>query len=69
MQRKKRSPLLARGAKTPGGILGALLRGLSRSAPKDDSQLAPPGQRSGSGTESLEAYLEHGRHSRPGPLE
>jgi hypothetical protein len=69
MPRKNRSPLLARGAQRPGGLLGALLRGLSRSAPKENVALAPPGQRSGSGTESLEAYLEQGRHSRPGPLE
>ena len=69
MPRKNRSPLLARGAKTPGGILGALLRGLSRSAPKENAQLAPPGQRSGSGLDSLEPYLEQGRNSRPGPLE
>ena len=37
-------------------------------APPADS-LLPPGQRSGSGTESMAPYLSNYRNSRPGPLE
>jgi hypothetical protein len=35
-------------------------------APED---LRPPGRRSGRGTESIAAYLDHGRNTKPGPLE
>ncbi|WP_325109781.1 hypothetical protein [Ramlibacter sp.] len=34
-----------------------------------DSQLLPPGQRSGRGTESLAPYLDNYRNTRPGALE
>lgn len=68
MPNKPIQPVPAGGTGSPRGLLGALLRGLSRgrSAP---APLAPPGQRSGTGTESLEAYLVQHRESRPAPLE
>ena len=56
------------GTRSPQGLLGALLRGLSRARTAPEP-LAPPGQRSGNGSESLEPYLANQRDSRPAPLE
>jgi hypothetical protein len=51
-------------------LLQRLTRGGAQ-APADEASdsLRPPGQRSGSGSESLAPYLDHYRNSRPGPLE
>lgn len=68
MQKKPMQPVPAKGTRSPQGLLGALLRGLSRQRPAP-GPLAPPGQRSGNGTESLEPYLANQRDSRPAPLE
>jgi hypothetical protein len=52
-----------------------LLQKLTRPAqpaPGDEQpsdSLLPPGQRSGSGTDSLAPYLSNHRNTRPGPLE
>ena len=50
----------------PSGLVQRLLGGFRRRQP---SALPPAGQRSGEGTDSLTPYLEHGRNSRPAPLE
>ncbi|MEJ8834983.1 hypothetical protein [Ramlibacter sp. AN1133] len=60
------------GART---LFQRLLQRLTRPAPAPSGDepptdsLPPPGQRSGSGTESLAPYLSNYRNSRPGPLE
>ncbi|WP_427914580.1 hypothetical protein ACPWT1_06600 [Ramlibacter sp. MMS24-I3-19] len=62
-------PVPAKGTRSQQGLLGALLRGLSRSRSAAPPPLAPPGQRSGTGSDSLEPYLANQRDSRPAPLE
>jgi hypothetical protein len=56
-----------------GGLLLGLLQKLGRTGAAShcapDSELAPPGRRSGAGTDSLVPYLSQGRASRPAPLE
>ena len=51
----------------PSGLVRRLMDGLRRR--QQATELPPAGQRSGEGSESLAPYLEHGRSSRPAPLE
>jgi hypothetical protein len=49
------------------GLVGQLLARLKpRLKPQE---LAPPGQRSGHGSDSIEPYLDQVRSTRPSPLE
>lgn len=58
-----------------GGTSQLLQRLLQKMAGADGQQRAdaaprqPPGQRSGSGADSVGPYLDEERNSRPGPLE
>lgn len=60
----------------PGTLIRRLMQRITRSAPDDAErgdqpppELRPPGRRSGRGTESIAAYLDHARNTKPGPLE
>ncbi|WBY01781.1 hypothetical protein PE066_20400 [Ramlibacter tataouinensis] len=56
----------------PGGGASGLVRqliGKLRARPRADRDLAPPGQRSGEGADSIGPYLRQSRNSRPAPLE
>lgn len=70
MKKKQRwnPPAAPGGARAPSGLVGRLLDVLQRRQ-RSREDLAPPGHRSGEGSESLAPYLEQGRSTRPSPLE
>ncbi|HYD75344.1 hypothetical protein [Ramlibacter sp.] len=51
-----------------GGASGLVSRLIDKLRPAP-ARLAPPGQRSGEGTDSLGPYLRQARETRPAPLE
>ncbi|WP_332815335.1 hypothetical protein [Ramlibacter sp.] len=56
---------------TKGTVSGLVrqLMGKLASRSRDADGLAPPGQRSGEGADSVGPYLRQSRRSRPAPLE
>ena len=55
-------------AGAPSSLMQRLL-GRLRARQRPRGPLAPPGERSGEGTESIAPYLQQTRSTRPGPLE
>lgn len=60
----------------PGALIRRLIQRMTTPAPSGGDAragapeaLSPEGKRSGSGSESIAPYLDHGRSTRPGPLE